>query len=146
MEGALKLSILSPERKLLAGVPVEQVSLTGSEGLIEILPEHAPILGTLETGLFLYKTKDGAEHTGIITTGFFELRQKDDGAEVTVLADVLELSGEIDVERAKRAQKKAEDALKDANLDESNFRKYQLKLERSLIRQQVAGREFPESH
>ena len=57
------------------------------------------------------------------------------------MAETIELRKEIDVERAKRAQKIAEDILRDAELDEHRFRKYQLKLQRSLIRQQVAAKD-----
>ncbi|HAR44141.1 MAG TPA: F0F1 ATP synthase subunit epsilon, partial [Bdellovibrionales bacterium] len=54
-----------------------------------------------------------------------------------VTAETLELKAEIDVNRAKKAQKLAEDALKAADLDEKKFKKYQLKLQRSLIRQHL---------
>lgn len=134
MSNGLKLSILAPERRLLEGAPVEEVTVTGSEGQVQILPGHAPIVGTLEAGMFAYRS-EGAEHMGVITSGFFEAH--DD--EITILAETLELKGEIDVERAKRAQREAEQTLKDADLDEHQFKKYQLKLQRALIRQQFAG-------
>jgi F-type H+-transporting ATPase subunit epsilon len=72
----------------------------------------------------------------VISSGFYDV--KDDV--VNVLAETVELAGEIDLDRARRAQKAAEDNLKSAELTESSFRKYQLKLERALIRQQTAGR------
>jgi F-type H+-transporting ATPase subunit epsilon len=135
----MKLSILSPERRLLDSVDVQAVTLPGSEGQIQILPGHAAMVGSLETGIFSYLTASGGEETGIVTTGFFEVR--DD--QVTVLAETLELKTEIDVSRAKAAQQKAELALRDdPALDEHKFRKYQLKLQRSLIRQQLAGRDL----
>jgi F-type H+-transporting ATPase subunit epsilon len=129
---ALKLTILSPQRRLLESAPVDEVTLFGSEGQIQILPGHAPMIGTLDTGTFRYKESTGNESSGVISYGFFEV--KDD--EVTLLAETLELRGEIDLNRAKRAQSEAEEALKQADLDEHAFRKYQLKLERALIRQQ----------
>ncbi|HLE00118.1 MAG TPA: ATP synthase F1 subunit epsilon [Bdellovibrionota bacterium] len=132
---SLKLTILSPERKLLESLPVDEITLVGSEGQIEILPGHAAMIGTLETGIFSYRASEGREAKGMISSGFFEVR--DDV--VVVMAETLELQGEIDVERAKRAQKAAEEALGDADLDEQRFRKYQLKLQRALIRQQLGG-------
>lgn len=138
MAETLKLNILSPERKLLDGAEVEVVTLSGSEGEIQILPGHAPMVGTLHTGTFQYRTSAGPVDGGVISTGFFEV--KDDV--VNVLAETVELREEIDVARAKAAQSKAEAALLAADLDEARFRKYQLKLQRSLIRQQAAGREF----
>jgi len=132
---SLQLTLLSPERRLLEGVPVEQVTLTGSEGQVQILPGHVPFIGSIETGTFTYVNTQGDEVTGFISTGFFDV--KDD--KVNILAEVLELKNEIDLDRAKLAQKKAEEALKDATLEDSDFKKQQLKLQRALIRQQLTG-------
>jgi len=129
----LKLSILSPERRLLEGVIVEEVTLPGSEGQIQILPDHAPMIGSLQTGFFNYRSKDKGVVWGVISTGFFEVKDQ----EVQVMAETLELKSEIDVDRAKKAQQLAEDTLKAADLDEHRFNKYQLKLQRSIIRQQL---------
>ena len=74
---------------------------------------------------------------GVISSGFFEVR---DGG-VTVAAETVELAKEIDLQRAKTAQKKAENALTDPELDFALFRKYELKLQRALVRQQIAGQE-----
>jgi F-type H+-transporting ATPase subunit epsilon len=135
---ALQLSILSPERRLLENASAEELTLTGSEGQVQVLPGHAPMVGTLETGTFRVRNSDGTETGGVISSGFFEVR--DD--RVTLLAETLELRGEIDVDRAKKAQSEAEDMLRQAELDEHAFKKYKLKLERALIRQQYASREL----
>jgi F-type H+-transporting ATPase subunit epsilon len=134
----MKLSLLSPERKLLDQVEVTSVTLTGSEGMIQILPGHAGMVGTLETGPFIIEGP-GLNEFGVISTGFFEVKQVGDNEVVSVLAETVELKGEIDSSRAKAAQAKAEAGLQDADLDEHKFKKYQLKLSRALIRQQVAG-------
>jgi F-type H+-transporting ATPase subunit epsilon len=133
--GALKLSLYSPERKLIESRPVDLVTLPGDEGQIQILESHAHMAGTLETGPFSY-VENGNEIRGVITSGFFEV----DGENVIVLAETLEVASEIDYSRAKLAQKKAEDALRDAGLEPHQFQKYQLKLQRALIRQQEATR------
>lgn len=132
----MKLTILSPERRLLESVAVEEVTLPTSEGQIQILPGHANLVGTLETGIFSYRTSEQSMSMGIITTGFFEVTNED----VTVMAETLELRGEIDIERAKRAQRLAEETLMAADLDSHRFNKYQLKLQRALIRQQLADK------
>ncbi len=135
----MKLTILSPEKKVASAVEVSSVTLPGSEGQIQILPEHADMIGTLETGPFNYvATSAGAPLIGVISSGFFEVR----GGDVTVTAETCELSGDIDVSRAKSAQKKAEGALTDPELDMKLFRKYELKLQRSIIRQHVAAGEL----
>jgi F-type H+-transporting ATPase subunit epsilon len=140
MSDVLKLNILSPERRLVEGASVEELTIPTSEGQIEILPGHAAMVGTIDNGVFRYRSASlgGPEVFGIFSSGFFEVRDN----EVTVMAETIELKGEIDIDRAKTAQKLAEKALQDAELDDHKFKKYQLKLERSLIRQQLAGKEF----
>jgi len=133
MNSQLKLSIFGPERALIKDHAVEAVFLTTSEGEIEILPEHVNMIGTLETGTMKYKDSQGVDHLGVISTGFFEV-QKD---HVTVTAETLELSSEIDFDRAQKAQEKAEKMITTAE-QSSDFKKAQLKLQRSLIRQQAA--------
>jgi F-type H+-transporting ATPase subunit epsilon len=131
----LKLSILSPERRLIESVMVEEVTLTGSEGQIQILPGHAPMIGILQTGVFNYLVRGKDPVYGVISSGFFEI--KDD--EVIVLAETLELKNEIDVDRAKKAQQLAEQTLQAADLNEHHFKKYQLKLQRSIVRQNLVN-------
>jgi F-type H+-transporting ATPase subunit epsilon len=130
----IKLSILSPERRLATEVSVNSVTLPGSEGQIQILPGHAAMMGLLTTGAFRFQNSDGTEEAGVISTGFFEVKNET----VSVMAETIELKGEIDVSRARQAQQKAETALQSAATDEHQFKKYQLKLQRALIRQQVA--------
>jgi F-type H+-transporting ATPase subunit epsilon len=130
----LKLTILSPERRLSDQVEVQAVTLPTSEGQVQVLPGHAAMIGSLVPGVYSYVTGAGAEESGFVSTGFFEVR---DG-KISLMAETLELKGEIDLERARTAQKKAETALLDADLDEQKFRKYQLKLQRALVRQQFA--------
>lgn len=132
----MKLNILSPEKRIASSIEVSSVTLPGSEGQIQILSEHADMIGTLETGSFAFQTMDGATVVGVITSGFFEVRG---GETVTVTAETVELAKEIDLGRAKSAQKKAEGALLDPELDSKLFRKYELKLQRALIRQQIAS-------
>lgn len=138
MSANLKLSILTPERRLVENLPVDDVTLTGSEGQIQILPGHAPMIGTLSTGVFTYHVEGKDPVQGVISTGFFEV--KDD--QLSVMAETLELKGEISLERARKAQQLAEETLKASDLNEHQFKKYQLKLQRSLIRQQITGHDL----
>ncbi|MBU6376070.1 MAG: ATP synthase F1 subunit epsilon [Bdellovibrionales bacterium] len=132
----LTLNIFSPEKKVLEGRQVLEVTLPGSEGQIQILPGHAAMVGTLETGIMSYLVSGEGQARAAISTGFFEVA--DD--RVTMTVETVEMSGEVDLERARRAQQKAEKMLQDATLEPQQFRKYELKLQRAIIRQQtVAG-------
>ncbi|MEO5968511.1 MAG: ATP synthase F1 subunit epsilon [Bdellovibrionia bacterium] len=135
MSEGLLLSILSPERRLVEKIHVQEVTLSGSEGEIQILPGHAAMIGTLETGIFSYRAEGAAPVSGVISSGFFEV--KDDT--ISVMAETLELKKEIDLSRAQKAQQQAEETLKEADLDELTFKKYQLKLQRAIIRQRIGA-------
>jgi F-type H+-transporting ATPase subunit epsilon len=135
MMQTFSLSILAPERRLTQDEAVSSVILTSAEGEIEILPGHADMVSKLETGRFTYKPVQGAPIVGVISSGFVNV----EAGAVKVLAETIELATEIDLSRAKRAQAQAEKMLTDASLDEHAFKKYQLKLQRSIIRQNVGG-------
>lgn len=129
------LSIFAPERRLTQDEPVSSLVLTTSRGEVEILPGHADMIARLETGRFLYQVAGKSPVTGVISSGFVSI---EDG-KVKVIAETLELPHEIDRSRARAAQEKAEKMLTDASLDEHSFRKYQLKLQRAMIRQSLGG-------
>lgn len=131
----MKLTIVSPEKRIASAIEVSSITLPGSEGQIQILPGHADMIGTLETGEFAFEKASGEKTMGAMSSGFFEVHAD----LILVTAETCELSPEIDVNRARSAQKKAESALKDPELDPTLFRKYELKLQRALIRQQIAG-------
>ena len=59
-----------------------------------------------------------SELEGIITSGFFEVTEEG----ISVVAETLELQGEIDLDRANEPQKQAEEALKAADFDEHSSR------------------------
>jgi len=127
------LSILAPERRLLQNEAVESLIITTVEGEIEVLPGHADMISTLDTGRFVYRAIKGEKTVGVISTGFLNI----ENGSVKVIAETIELAGEIDKNRAKQAQANAEKRLTEAGLDEHAFKKYQLKLQRALIRQNI---------
>ena len=127
------LSILAPERRLIEGERVVSVVLTTTEGEIEILPGHANMVAQLEPGKFIYTPRGEKPVRGVISSGFVNV----ENGSVKVVAETIELSSEIDTNRAKAAQVKAEKELAGASLDEQTFRKYQFKLQRAIVRQSV---------
>lgn len=129
------LSILAPERKLLQDEPAESLIITTAEGEIEVLPGHADMISALETGRFVLKKANGQKSVGVISSGFLNV----EGGAVKVIAETIELAGEINKDRARQAQANAEKRLQDAGLDPAAFRKYQLKLQRAIIRQSIDG-------
>jgi F-type H+-transporting ATPase subunit epsilon len=127
----IEVDIVTPSRRILEGAKTDRITLPTASGEITVLPGHTELVTLLSTGVLGFPA-GGAERKFVISYGFTIVRKD----KVIVLAETCEESGEIDVERARQAQKKAEQALSGV-LSEEQMRKYQLKLERSLIRQQA---------
>ena len=68
--------------------------------------------------------------------GYFEVQ--DD--KIIVLVETAETAAEIDVERAKAALGRAEEALKKLTQEDKQHKIYEAALERAIIRMQVAGK------
>jgi len=140
MANQLSLEVVTPYRTVLIE-DVESVTLPGIEGELGILPEHIPLLTTLDTGIMSYKNSSGKTHAIAVHWGYAQV----EGNSVRVLAELAETADEIDIERAKDAEKKAKDILLsetsstiDWEKEQSRQDKYESKLKRSIVRQKVA--------
>lgn len=140
-QDTIVLTLLTPQRRIWERKRFREITLTGAEGAIEILPGHTTFISALNAGPFFVESSEGSE-SGVISTGFVEVTPKEDGTEVVVMADNLELLAELDANRAQDALRRAEKMLLEANLDEAQFNKYQLKLQRALIRTQAASQKL----
>ena len=140
MSDQLNLEVVTPHRTVLVE-DVESVTLPGIEGELGILPEHIPLLTTLDTGIMSYKSSSGKTQAIAVHWGYAQV----EGNSVRVLAELAETADEIDIERAKDAEKKAKDILLTGapttsswEEGESRQNKYESKLKRSIVRQKVA--------
>jgi F-type H+-transporting ATPase subunit epsilon len=134
MAEKLKLELVTPYKKVLSE-EVDEITAAGAVGEFGVLPGHAPFLTSLRIGEFVYK-KDGVVSHLAVNWGYFEV--EDD--KVTVLVQTAERADEIDLERAKAALGRAEEALKRLNHEDKQFRVYEAALERAVTRIQVAGK------
>ena len=101
MAGSIQLSVVTPERSVL-DESVDEVVLPGQNGYFGVLANHAPLFSELATGVVSYVT-GGNRRALALSGGFVEVIDN----QVRVLADVAEVSGGIDVERARRAAARA---------------------------------------
>lgn len=134
MAEKMKLEIVTPYKKVV-DTEVEEVTASGKLGEFGVLPGHAPFLTSLKIGELAYKNNGVVEHMAL-NWGYFEIR--DD--RIIVLVETAETAAEIDVERAKAAQGRAEEALKKLTAEDKQFKIYEAALERAIIRMQVAGK------
>src|SRR5688572_3427338 len=99
---SFKLTLVTPEKKLLSDVEIEEVFVPGFRGVLNILPGHAPLVTTLETGILRYRLKGQTELKPVaVSWGYCEVSPRG----VTVMAETAERPDEIDEERALAAWK-----------------------------------------
>ena len=102
----IQCDIITQERIVFSG-QVDSVNLPGAEGRMGILPNHSPLLTTLDFGE-VYIRREGVEEYFAIGGGFVEIQPD----HVTILADSAEQADEIDVERAELARQQAEEVMR----------------------------------
>ncbi len=133
MASQIQLEVVTPERRVLSEA-VDMVTVPGLGGELGILPGHTPLISQLQTGVLSY-SKGGAASQLHVSGGFVEV--KDD--KVSVLAEVAERPEEIDAARARLAREHIEKQLTAWSGTEEDFEVAQAKLERSMVRLQLAG-------
>jgi F-type H+-transporting ATPase subunit epsilon len=101
----IRCEIVSQDRMVFQG-EAEMVLLPGSEGMMGILPNHAPLLTTLKLGVVTVRF-GGNEEYFTIAGGIAEIQPD----KITILADAAENVSEIDIERAEAARRRAQEAL-----------------------------------
>jgi F-type H+-transporting ATPase subunit epsilon len=130
----IDLEIVTPERLVLSET-VDSVILPGSEGYFGVLPSHAPFFTSLAAGE-IEMFAAGKKRFLAVSGGFAEvLRDR-----VSVLAETCELAEEIDVERADRSRKKAEETLGAADVSAAEFARAEARLKRAIARIQSGKR------
>ena len=132
---SLKLEILTPTKKVLT-TETQWVTLPGTLGELGVLPEHLPLMTTMESGVLQFE-RGGKAVKMAIHYGYASVSND----AISVLSEMVELEGEIDVDRARKAESKAREELQrlisDQQAEESRMNKFEAKLKRALIRQQV---------
>lgn len=127
------LEIVTPERKVYAQ-EVEMIIVRGAEGEMGILPNHIPLVTTLQIAPVIVK-RDRKEEVIAVSGGFVEVRKD----KVVILAESAELPTDIDVDRANAAKQRAEQRLAHRR-DEVDFRRAEMSLQRAMNRLNVRGR------
>ena len=133
MADRISLEIITPERQVFAA-EVDWVTLPGSDGEMTILPEHMPIVTSLDSGVLLYD-QDGQVSRMAVHYGYAQLQ----GNTLTVLPNLVERAEEIDLDRAREAEQRARTALQElagkGDADGDKLKKNEGKLRRAVNRQ-----------
>ncbi|MGY1642498.1 F0F1 ATP synthase subunit epsilon [Geodermatophilus sp. SYSU D00703] len=102
----LQVELVAVERRIWSGEANMVIART-TEGELGVLPGHAPLLGQLaEGGVVTIRTAQGEDLVVAAHGGFLSVTDRG----VSILAETAEISSEIDVERAREALRRAQDA------------------------------------
>ena len=103
----IKFEIVTPERIVLKEF-IRQITLPTKHGEITVLPNHIPLIATLNPGVIHLRKADDTPEILSVSGGFVEVLMN----KVVVLADTAERAEEIDIERAEEAKRRAEQTMK----------------------------------
>jgi len=114
---SLYLTIVSAQEEIFSG-SAQCVFAAGSEGELEILPQHAPLLTQLLPGPLRLQTLSGTQEVIYVSGGILEVQPK----VVTILADVVVRAADFDEAKATEVKQQAEKALSQQALDYAHVR------------------------
>jgi F-type H+-transporting ATPase subunit epsilon len=130
------LNLVTPDKKLVTDLEVDEVIVPAFKGQLDILPGHAPLMTTLGTGLLKYKAKGGSTHeTVVVSWGYAQVNPQG----VVILAETAESIEEIDRARAEASLKKAQTQLMEPILEPDQIAKVQHQLARAQARLEATG-------
>ena len=128
MEHNFQLTIYTPHGKYLSAT-VDYLSVKSSVSVIGILPNHAPLVSTLEISRMTIKMGNKTFQYAI-GGGVINIKKN---TEVVLMLDSIERSDEIDLARAKAAKQRAE-ALLNQKSQEVDVKRAKAALSRALNR------------
>lgn len=129
-----ELNIIAPERIFYQG-KASMVELTTSEGEVGIYKNHIPMTMLIVPGIVTITEADGQKKAAI-HSGFMEILQD----KITIMAEIAEWPEEIDENRAKEAQIRAERRLKMKD-PQVNVGRAEMALRKALVRLELKGQQ-----
>ncbi len=110
MANTIHVDVVSAEQQIFSG-EAEFVVLPGEAGELGIYPRHTPLITRIKSGAVRIKPAGGGEENLIfVAGGILEVQP----SMVTVLADTAIRGHDLDEAKALEAQKRAEEALRNA--------------------------------
>jgi len=130
----MMIYISTPEKEIYRNKACSLIATT-LEGELKIFPNHAPLLAVLRPGLLRIDCKPGCQCPDVrhdemlVLGGFLDVRANT----VTVLADSIERSADIDARLAEQAVQQASENLRDVPAED---------LQRAMLEMEIAMARF----
>lgn len=138
-----QLNLVTPEKKLVTDLEIDEVIVPGFKGQLDILPGHAPLMTTLGTGVLKYRAKGSQTfEVTVVSWGYAHVHAEG----VIILAETAESLEEINRERAEAALKKASQQLNEPILEADQMAELQNKVARAQARLEALNVTSTQSH
>jgi len=130
------LRIVTPDRTVVDR-KVVAVSFMGMDGSYGILADHAPMMTATQPGVVRITESDGSRRDLVTTDGFAEVRDN----VLTLVCEAGERAEEIDVERAREAERRARERIEQIRKGQpGDLPRAEAALRRAMLRQLVGRR------
>ena len=128
------LTLVTPEKRLVAGAEIEEVFVPADRGELNILPGHAPLMTTLTPGILRYRLKGEAKLNAVaISWGYCQVNPQG----VNVLAETAERPEEIDKQRLEIQLRTVSAKLSSPDVDAESLVKLQHDLAVAEVRKEL---------
>lgn len=137
------LTLVTPDKRLLTDVEIEELVVPAWKGQLDILPGHAPLMTLLSAGTLKVRLKGQTNFkAAAISWGYLEVNPKG----VNVLADTAEWAEDINRQRAQDNVKLANERLQQAGLGPDEYALVQRKLAKELARLDIGQEQNQTTH
>jgi len=115
-KNSFQLAIVSAEEEIFSGA-AQKLFVTGMDGEMEILPNHAPLITSLAPGPVWVLKDNDEEEAFVILGGMLEVQP----LETIILAHAAMRASDLDEAAAMSAKKKAEDLISNHSGGKMNY-------------------------
>ncbi len=134
----LSVTIVTPEKKVVHKLQVDELIMPAEAGEVTILPGHAPLLTTLGVGVVRTLSLSNDEQINfLVSYGFAEVRDN----HVLILGEDIEPASAIDLELAQKAKSEVEEKILNKVLGEIEYANYLKRLQKEQKKIEVAKRQ-----
>jgi F-type H+-transporting ATPase subunit epsilon len=123
MAGLLHVELVAADRLVWSGEATMVIART-TEGDVGILPNHAPMLSLMVDGVVDVQTTDGETWIAAVDAGFLSVAHN----RVSVLSEHVEMSHEIDLEKARHDLERAKESGENDDEAQAAVRRYEARV------------------
>jgi F-type H+-transporting ATPase subunit epsilon len=114
----MKMTLVTPEKRILTGADVESVTVPAFRGELNILEGHTPLVTTLDTGIMRWKVKGSDRFQyAVISWGYCEVYPNG----IDILAETADLPEDVNLTDAQSFIDKAKARLAAESLTDADY-------------------------